>query len=255
MSSAGEVNGRDFAPGRGHQAGDVSQPLAVLEAYHHTFVGQRPEVPLTDEGVRCEALIDRCRIVQARRRVRQTGDVVRLDGVVEPLQLQRAHCFDVYQIGHICESARCEQYLPAESLGTETRGKVHNRPGGAIVGASFEANATQRRIALGNAEADVEVVALEVPLPTQYFRLLTHFDRHAHCCRSVVRAGHGVVEDGHDRISSELLERRLEAEYQLAHGVIELTERAHHVFGLRCCGEGREASEVAADDGDIDRKS
>ena len=114
-----------------------------------------------------------------------------------------------------------DQDLAGLSLATEAGGQVRHRSDGAVVPAPFEADGADRRVALGDADAEVELVAVLPPLDAQLSDPVAHLQRHPDRPLGRVRHRHGVVEEDHHAITGEALERSVVGEDQLAHlGVV-----------------------------------
>ena len=77
-----------------------------------------------------------------------------------------------------------------------------------------------------------------------------HGERHVHRALDVVGLLDGIVEEHHEAVAREALERARELRDALAHRGVVLGERRHHLFGLEALGEGGEAAQVGEEDGD-----
>ena len=78
-----------------------------------------------------------------------------------------------------------------------------------------------------------------------------HRQRHPDRAQSPVVAADRVVEEHHQTVAGEPLERALEPEDQVAERLVVLREDAHHLLGLARLGERREAAHVAEHDHDL----
>ena len=69
--------------------------------------------------------------------------------------------------------------------------------------------------------------------------------------RPGVLTRHRVVEDHHQPVTGEPLERALEAEDEVAERGVVVAQHPHDLLGLAGLGEGGETPEVAEDDDDL----
>src|SRR5215831_10138496 len=106
--------------------------------------------------------------------------------------------------------AATDQDLPVLGLSTKPCGEVAYGADRGIAGAFGKTDLPQGRIALRNAGAKAEFIAVAAPGSDQLAGRLAH--RHRHLDRAAGRVGarHGVVEQHHDPVTRELIERALE---------------------------------------------
>ncbi len=101
---------------------------------------------------------------------------------------------------------------PARGGGAQPRGEVGDGPDRGVVPPALEADPAERRVALGDADAEAEVVALPAPARRRARRRgRASATRHPHRPLGRVRARRRVVEEDHQPVAGEVLERPLVA--------------------------------------------
>ena len=97
----------------------------------------------------------------------------------------------------------------------------------------------------------MEVVAHPRPALVQLVDAVSHRHGHLHRPGGSVRARERVVEEDHQPVAGEALQRALEAGHEIAERSVVLREHLHHVLGLDCLRERREAAQVAEHNRDL----
>src|SRR5205085_11244504 len=154
----------------------------------------------------------------------------------EALEGERANLFgyDASLEGDI--NALTEQNLAVLGLGAEPRCDVAHRANGGIAGALREADLAERRIPLRDAAAEAEVATPLAPGGNQRTRGLAH--RHRHVDGALGRVGdrQRVVEEHHDAVARELIERALELADKRAQRAMVFAQEIEDFLGLRGFG-------------------
>src|SRR5207253_7490088 len=162
----------------------------------------------------------------------------------ESLQVELPDGFDLDQILGRREQPLRDQDLAGPGLTAEARGEIRHGADGSIVPASFEADGANRRVALRDPDAEVEVVAALAPSDAQLPHSIAHGERHADRAFGRIWDRDGIVEENHHPITREALERALVGEDQAAHLGVVLAENAHDLLWLSGLRERGEAAEV-----------
>ena len=144
-----------------------------------------------------------------------------------------------------------DQDLARGGLGAEPGREVRDAADGRVVGATLEADPAEGGVTLRDSDGEVEVVALATPPLRQLADADPHRDRHPHRAQRRVVAWDRVVEEHHETVAGEALERPLEAVHQIAQRGVVLPSTCHHVLGLDRLRERREAAQVAEHDRDL----
>src|SRR5206468_804158 len=181
----------------------------------------------------------------------EADDVERGDGLREALEREAAQVLHLDEVLDRAEDALGDEDLPGLRLAAEPRREVRHRADRAVVHPPLEANRADRGVALGDADAEVELVAALLPFHEQLIHAPAHHRGHPDRALGRVRDGHGVVEKDHHAVAGEALERALVLEDEAAHLCVILAEHAHHLLGLGGLGERREAAQVEEDHGDL----
>src|SRR4029077_20613763 len=105
--------------------------------------------------------------------------------------------------------ATADQDLPVLGLGAKPGGKVADRPDRGVAGAFGKADLAQGRVALRDAGAKAKLMAVAAPVGYQLSRCFAHRDRHLYRALSRVGTRHRIVEEDHDPVARELVERAL----------------------------------------------
>ena len=137
------------------------------------------------------------------------------------------------------------------AVGAQPGGQVGDAPDRRVVVPALEADPAQGGVALGDPDAEGEVVALASPGLRQAADPGPHRDAHPDRARRTVVAAHRVVEEDHQPVAGEPLERALEPEDQVAERGVVLLQDAHHLLGLARLGERGEPAQVAEHHDDL----
>ena len=141
---------------------------------------------------------------------------------------------------------------PRLGLAAQARGQVGDGADGPVVPAALEADGADGGVALGDADAEAELVdrASASRRPGRW-HALAHRQRHPHGALGRIGHRHRVVEEDHHAVAGEALERALVGEDQAAHLGVVLAEHAHDLLRLGGLREGGEAAQVEEDDGHL----
>src|SRR2546425_3349146 len=181
----------------------------------------------------------------------RTEDVVGRHGSVEALESELADGFDFREVLHRRQHALRDEDLARLRLATEARGEVGHGADRPVVQAPLETDRADRRVALGNTDAEVEGVAALPPPDEQLVHPVAHRDRHPDGAREGVRHRHRVVEEDHHAVAGEALEGALVLEDEPAHLCVVLAQYPHDLFGFGGLRERREPAEVEEDHRDL----
>src|SRR5206468_12008661 len=124
-----------------------------------------------------------------------------LDAPEKALETQRAYFYALDQILEGPRDARRHEDLSALRLAAEPRGQVGDRADGAVVPAPLEADGADRRVSLGDPDAQGQVVTPLAPSGGEIADALAHGDSHAERALGRVRHRHRVVEEDHHAIA------------------------------------------------------
>ena len=144
-----------------------------------------------------------------------------------------------------------DEDLPVARSVAEASRKVRDGSDRCIVVASLEANPPQRGVPLRNANPEAEHVAMPSPAECNVGDAIAHLDCHPDGACRPIRTRDRIIEEDHQPVAGESLQRPLVLEDELAQGGVILAQNAHRVFRLNGLGEGCEAAQVAEDDGDL----
>src|SRR5215472_8635053 len=117
--------------------------------------------------------------------------------------LQPRYCFDR------ASDTAADQDLPVLRLGAQPCGEVAYRADRGVAGAFGKADLAQGRVALCDAGAKAKFAAVAAPSSNQLARLFAHRYRHLDRAFGGIGARHRIVEEHHDPIPRELVERPL----------------------------------------------
>jgi hypothetical protein len=81
--------------------------------------------------------------------------------------------------------------------------------------------------------------------------VVSHCGPHPDRANSRVRTRHGIIEEHHQSVPGEALERSFEAEDELAERLVILAQNAHRLLRLGRLGKRRKAAQVAKNDRDL----
>src|SRR5262249_10147485 len=133
----------------------------------------------------------------------------------------------------------------------QTRGEICRRANGGIIHSAFKANHPERCISLSNTHSEIQLMPTFSPSLREAIHLLPHDQGHAHGPHSVVRTRQWIVEKDHEAIPRKALQGALKAKDHIAQHHIILPQDAHHLLRFGSLREGRKASQVAEDYGDL----
>src|SRR5262245_49715571 len=128
------------------------------------------------------------------------GDVVDAHRAREALE---EHLADPHRLDLVLQGAEepaGDEDLAGLGLAAEARGQVGDGADGAVVPAALEADGPERRVPLGDADPEVELVPALAPAAHQLVHPLAHGQRHPH--RALLRVGYrggGGGEGDHAR--------------------------------------------------------
>ena len=149
------------------------------------------------------------------------------------------------------ERPRRDEDLVGLRLAAQPRGEDDRVAHAAVVVAALEPDPAHRRVAGRDPDSDLQDVAAPAPLARELHEPLAHRDRHAHRARGVIRLEHRVVEEGHEPVAREMLERAFVLHDERAHRGVVRAQEPEHLFGLGRLGERREVAQVAEHRGDL----
>jgi hypothetical protein len=144
---------------------------------------------------------------RCRRSASQRSNFVGWDGSTEPFELELADRGGVNRLLDRAVDARTDQGLAHVSVAAEPRGQVRHRPDRAVVVSAFEADSAERRVASLDADAETELDASLVPSLGELPDPLLGDQRELDGLELVVLERDGVVEEDHDAVAGEVLER------------------------------------------------
>src|SRR5207245_9431890 len=130
-------------------------------------------------------------------------------------------------------------------------GGMGDGPARPVVPADLAAYGAAGRVTLADPDAATQPVVALPPRPLQLPDATTHGHRHADGALNGIWYHDGVVEENHQAVPGEALERALMLEDELAHRGVIFPEDTHDFFGLRRLVEWREAPEVEEHDGHL----
>src|SRR2546425_726802 len=149
------------------------------------------------------------RAVGSRPGPLQIDDFVRDDGTVEPLELERTDLLGGHEIGHGGVDPLADENLIRRRLGAQAVGEVGHAADGGVVLPPLEADRADRRVALRDAHAEVEVVAAPAPFGAEHPDPGSHGLGHTDGALLRVRDRHRVVEEDHHAVAGEALKGAL----------------------------------------------
>src|SRR5262252_7351489 len=165
-------------------------------------------------------------------------------GPGEALEGQRTKRFQSDHVFHGSRHALRQENLGVARLPAESRGEVGHRADGAVVPAPLEADGADGGIALRDADAHAEIIALLAPGRVEVAGPLPHGQGHPDGPLRSIWHGDGVVEEDHHAIAREALQRPLVLEDEPAHLGVVLAQHAHDLLGIGCLREGGEPAQV-----------
>src|SRR5262245_5717647 len=177
---------------------------------------------------------------RCRAKLLDAKDVERGYRPEQALELHLADRFDFDQLLDRGQHAFRDQNLTGLGLAAQTRGKIRDGADRTIVQASLETHRADRRVALRDAGAEIQLEPAFAPLHKELCQALSHRHDHAHgTCRRVWHL-HGIVEKHHHAVAGKALERAFVRQDHLAHLGVVLAQHAHDLFRLRGFRKRRE---------------
>src|SRR5688572_15058714 len=98
---------------------------------------------------------------------------------LEAAQRELAHVLYLDPLLDLAEYALRDQHLAGLRLAAQARGEIGDRPDRAVVAPFLEADRAERGVAVGDPDAEAEVVAALLPACGQRAHLVAHLERHA----------------------------------------------------------------------------
>ncbi len=112
--------------------------------------------------------------------------------------------------GHVLdgrEHAVGDQYLPGAGVGAQPRGEIGDAADRRVVEAALETDPAERREALGDPDSQREIVTFAPPPRGKLAHGVADLQRHSHRTLRGVVVRDRVVEEHHDPVTGEPLER------------------------------------------------
>ena len=152
----------------------------------------------------------------------------------------------------VAENTRCAtRTCHGPAAAAQARRQVRDAADRRVVEAPLEADAAERGESLRDADPEAEVVAAPAPAVGELGDPVAHRHGHRDGPLGGVVDGQRVVEEHHEPVAGEALERALEPVDELAERGVVLREHPHDLFGLARLGERRESAQVAEDHHDL----
>src|SRR5271163_610528 len=171
--------------------------------------------------------------------------------LAETFQCQAAEVFEWDYLLYRGGDTTADQNLTVFRFGAEPSGEVAHRPNCCVARALGKADLTQGRITLGDAHTEAQITITAAPGGNQTACGRAH--SHRHVDRAVGRVGgwDGIVEEDHDAIARELIERPLVFRDEWPQRAVVFAQEVEHLFGLGGLGEGGVAAQIAKHDDDL----
>ena len=133
----------------------------------------------------------------------------------------------------------------------QPRGEIGDAADRGVVEAAFEADPAERRETLSDPLPESEIVAFTTPPNGQLVHRIADLQRHPDGALCGVVVWDRIVEEHHDPVAGEPLERALISVHQCPHRLVVLREHAHHLLGLAGLGEGGEVPHIGEEHHDF----
>ena len=169
----------------------------------------------------------------------------------QPFQRERADFFERYGLLDRDGYSLSDKDLTVRGLSAKTRGEIANGADRGIAGALCKADLTERRVPLSDPSTKPEQSATSTPAGDQCARGLAHRHRHLDGARGRFWDRHRVVEENHDSIAGELVERSLELADQRPQRAVIFAQKIEHFLGFGGLGESGVAAQIAEHDNDL----
>src|SRR6516165_344791 len=147
--------------------------------------------------------------------------------------------------------ALAEQNLAVLGLSAETGGNIAHCADRGVAGALGKTDLAQRRIALRDTGAKTQLATSLAPCGNQIAGGLAHRHRHLDGALGGVGDWHRIVEEHHDPVARELVERAFELADERPQSAMVFAQKIEHFFGLGGLGEGGVAAQIAKYDDDL----
>src|SRR5262249_12673689 len=115
----------------------------------------------------------------------------------DALEFKLANRLDADGVLDRHQHARADQNLSGLGFVAQSGRDVGHGPDGGVVEASLEADRTQRRISVCDADAEPDIVPKPTPFLGQGVNAAAHFEGHQHGLQRRVLDRHRIVEDHH----------------------------------------------------------
>src|SRR5437762_3294564 len=181
----------------------------------------------------------------------QSHDVEGRDRLRQSLQRERAYLLGLDQILHVPRHPQGDEDLAGLGLAAQTRRQVGDRADRAVVPAALEADGADGRVALRDADPEVQLVPALAPPAQERRHAVTHRQRHPNGALGRVGHWNRVIEEDHHAVAGEALERALLLEDELAHLSVVLAQDAHDPLRLRGLRERGEPAKIEKGDRDF----
>jgi hypothetical protein len=169
----------------------------------------------------------------------------------QPFEGKRADFFKRYGLLDRDGYALSDKDLSVLGLSAKPRSEIAHGADRGRAGAFRKADLTEGRVTLGDAGAEPEQPAAATPGGDQLDRRFAHRHRHLDGALGWVGDGHGVVEEHHDPITRELVERALELADEWSQRAVVFAQEIEDFFGFGGFGEGGVAAQIAKHDDDF----
>src|SRR6516164_769140 len=133
--------------------------------------------------------------------------------------------------------ALAEQNLAVLGLSAETGGNIAHCADRGVAGALGKTDLAQRRIALRDTGAKTQIATSLAPVCDQRTGRLAHRHRHLDRALGWVRDGHRIIEEHHDPVARELVERSFILADQWPQSAVVFAQKFEHFFRLGGLGE------------------
>jgi hypothetical protein len=150
-----------------------------------------------------------------------------------------------------CEHALADQDLAGGGLRAQSRCQVRDRPECPVVIAALEADPAECGVSGLDPNSQTQLNSSPPPLLCQFGDGLPRSKREADGFKFVLLNGDGVVEEDHDAVSSEMLQRAPMLFNQASQIRVVVAKHLEKLLRCRGLGECSEAAQVAEEAGDI----
>src|SRR5262245_45894109 len=192
--------------------------------------------------------IDRGERSFLRTLLAQRQHVVSRNGAVKAFEGELAEILHFNVRLDLGQDARGNENLPVLCLSAEPRGKVGCGTDCTVVKPLLETDRADGCIATSDADAESERVAAFAPASRQNGQGLAHGKRHLHGSQLVVLHRHWRVEEHHEAVACEMLDRSIMLGNDAAELGVILAQDAHYFLRFGCLRETREAAQVYIND-------